>query len=1217
MKPNAQRVRDVFVAAVDLPPDQWQAFLKQTCAGDEDLRRQVSRLLEAHQQPGSFLDQPVAHVQATGVLDPTGNGAATAAQERPGTRIGPYELLERIGEGGMGEVWMAEQREPIQRQVALKIIKAGMGTRSVVARFEAERQALALMDHPNIARVLDAGTTGEVEGGGWRVAGKEENESLSPATRHAPPATRSGRPYFVMELVHGVPITDYCDREQLSIPERVELFVLVCRAVQHAHQKGVIHRDLKPSNILVTVVDGVAVPKVIDFGVAKATGASLTERIISTSVSEFIGTPLYVSPEQAGLSGMDIDTRSDIYSLGVLLYELLTGTTPFDRDLLREAAFDEILRIVREQEPPRPSTRLSELSRPHAPREGSVTRSVTTTLTPIAAQRHTEPAKLPKLVRGELDWIVMKALEKDRNRRYESADALADDVRDYLDNKPIKAGPPSTLYRLRKFARRNRLAFATTSVVLLTLLIASGVSTWQALRAHRSAKIAITQRNRAIDSENPATAQARKSQRESLIQQVLRILSTPHTYGWSRLVEDRVHEAARLGPDEDHSLQGYAAASLSGLDARRIKQIPIATATLAFDPAGKTLYLCDTNGQAWVWDGSANPVRKIGAPGEGLFAFRPDGTAVQLRSGTKDEPRTIELRALEPAKTLRQFRSPIGPGSIIEATALTPDARLVAATIRTKEHRSLAVVWNGETGDVVRQLEIANPTALALAPDGRWVAVATTEGEVAVWSLPEGDLPVRFTVGRVKIATLASAPDRLRRTQPAKLGEAWLLAVGDVATGLTVFDLSTHSIRSQCRGSNYDVGSVAFSPDGMLLASAGRREPVLWDIWTGLPVLRLAGSPTANSIVFSPDGKQIAVSSQNASSRSAAVEIYELKNGRGLQTLWGLDAQIAKTALSKDGRLVAALAQDFRVGIWDRGAGQLLHVLEVPIGVFTDNAGLAFSPDGRRFVYAAGTQGRMWDVATGAVVKSWKLPAGFQDNLAFDDGGRLISARVETTDPSVPPHGTDAEKYPRVLRIRNLSADAPQLLAEIPDFNQRVFHSELTRDGRSLLVEGRSGPKAAPARLVKAFDIAGNRDLWAFQDTLPEIDAASFHFDPTGRVYFRRAAEGGVHVVEFPSRALFDSYERGDARGNICCLSPGGQLFLSGSAPNYDLHKIGLWAPRQETPLLTITSNVLGPSASQFSPGGRFAVWGNPDGTVTVFELEEVQRRLARFGLGW
>ena len=323
----------------------------------------------------------------------------------------------------MGVVYVAEQTQPVRRKVALKIIKPGMDTKQVIARFEAERQALAMMDHPNIAKVLDAG------------------------------ATESGRPYFVMELVRGIPITDYCDREQLSIPERLELFVLVCRAVQHAHQKGIIHRDLKPSNILVTVIDGAAVPKVIDFGVAKATGAALTERTLYTGFHQFVGTPLYMSPEQADLSGMDMDTRSDIYSLGVLLYELLTGTTPFDQETFRTAAFDEMRRIIREEEPPKPSTRLSSLG---------------ATRTTVSANRKADARHLDRTVRGELDWIVMKALEKDRRRRYETANDFAADVMRYLTDQPVEACPPSAWYPLGKFARRNRVALTTTGLVVLS-----------------------------------------------------------------------------------------------------------------------------------------------------------------------------------------------------------------------------------------------------------------------------------------------------------------------------------------------------------------------------------------------------------------------------------------------------------------------------------------------------------------------------------------------------------------------------------------------------------------------------------------------------------------------------------------------------------------------------------------------------------------------------
>ena len=432
MNADQGKAKTIFLQAVEIASTEERlAYLARECGDDEVLRREVEELLLHHQQMGSFLE---AESRGPATLD------EPAATERPGTVIGPYKLLQQIGEGGMGTVFMAEQTHPVRRKVALKLIKSGMDSRQVIARFEAERQALALMDHPNIAKVLDAG------------------------------ATENGRPYFVMELVKGVPITRYCDEHHLTPRERLGLFVPVCQAVQHAHHKGVIHRDMKPSNVMVCIYDGKPVPKVIDFGVAKATGAKLTERTCFTEFGAIVGTFEYMSPEQAELDQLDIDTRCDIYSLGVLLYELLTGTTPLERKRMKQVAILELLRLVREEEAPRPSVRLS----------------TTEGLPSIAANRGTEPKRLSGVMRGELDWIVMKCLEKDRNRRYETANAFAADVLHYLHGEAVLACPPSATYRMRKFARRNRAAFWTTGVVALALVVGTAVSVWQAVRATRA-----------------------------------------------------------------------------------------------------------------------------------------------------------------------------------------------------------------------------------------------------------------------------------------------------------------------------------------------------------------------------------------------------------------------------------------------------------------------------------------------------------------------------------------------------------------------------------------------------------------------------------------------------------------------------------------------------------------------------------------------------------
>jgi hypothetical protein len=460
MSEQPQTEKSIFLAAMEkTSAADRAAYLHEACGDNTQLRSEVEALLAAHERLPAAASAVGLEGELT--LDPP------ILLTPPGTVIGRYKLLEPIGEGGYGVVFMAEQTSPVHRKVALKIVKAGMDTRQIIARFEAERQALALMDHPNIAKVFDAGTTD------------------------------TGRPYFVMELVKGVPFTRYCDEHHLTPRNRLELFVQVCHAVQHAHQKGIIHRDLKPSNVLIAQYDGVPVPKVIDFGVAKAMGQQLTERTMFTGFGDVIGTLEYMSPEQAELNQLDIDTRSDIYSLGVLLYELLTGTTPLEHKRARESALLEALRVVREEEAPKPSTRLSTVAE----------------LPTIAAQRGTDPSKLSSLVHGELDWIVMKALEKDRTRRYETANGFARDIERYLHDEPVLACPPSAGYRFRKFARRHRrglVAMAAAFAVLLVLVVGLAISN-RVIAAERNAKAAaLKEREQAL-----AEAEAQRQRAEN------------------------------------------------------------------------------------------------------------------------------------------------------------------------------------------------------------------------------------------------------------------------------------------------------------------------------------------------------------------------------------------------------------------------------------------------------------------------------------------------------------------------------------------------------------------------------------------------------------------------------------------------------------------------------------------------------------------------------
>ncbi len=589
-------------------------FLDRECAGDPELRRHLDRLLrdadgagapdetapgETHPGTGSATDPTIARVLPT-QFDPGPAEARGRAAQGAGTRLGPYRLLEKLGEGGMGTVFLADQEEPVRRSVALKIIRLGMDSALVVARFEAERQALAMMDHPNIAKVFDAG------------------------------ATEDGRPYFAMELVRGVPITDYCDDARLSPRERLELFIPVCEAIQHAHQKGVIHRDIKPSNVLVTMYDGRPAPKVIDFGIAKATDRGLAQRTTFTQYGTIVGTLEYMSPEQAESSEAGVDTRSDVYSLGVMLYELLTGTTPLKRAALRDAGLAEILKRIRDEEPPRPSTRLSDSKE---------------MLAALSAHRRMEPAKLARLLRGDLDWIVMKALEKDRGRRYDSASGFARDVRRYLEGEAVEARPPTASYRLRKFAGKNKGAIATAAAMAALLLIGAVASTWQAIRATTAERLAAG-RLRDVSAANARTEAAladARTERDAAVAERKRAdgLTAVAKSEGEKAARSAAEARAVLGFFEDRVL---AAARPEGQRGGLGKDVTLRAAVDAAEPTIAGAFRDNPTVEAYVRNSLGTTYRYLGELGPGAPAAR---AALELRRAAlgPDHPETLASQA--------------------------------------------------------------------------------------------------------------------------------------------------------------------------------------------------------------------------------------------------------------------------------------------------------------------------------------------------------------------------------------------------------------------------------------------------------------------------------------------------------------------------------------------------------------------------------------------
>jgi len=789
-------------------------------------------------------------------------------EESIGGMIGPYKLLEQVGEGGFGVVYVAEQREPVKRRVALKIIKLGMDTRQVVARFEAERQALALMDHPNIAKVFDAG------------------------------ATEKGRPYFAMELVRGVPITRYCDQERVNTRDRLELFIKVCQAIQHAHQKGIIHRDIKPSNILVTLHDGVPVPKVIDFGIAKATQQDLTDKTLYTQLQQFIGTPAYMSPEQAEMSGLDIDTRSDIYSLGVLLYELLTGRTPFDPKELMKEGVDGMRKAIREKEPVRPSTKVATL-------QGEE-------LSTTAARHSVHPPKLVTSLRGDLDWIVMKCLEKDRTRRYETANGLAFDIRRHLNNETVMARPPSAAYRFQKAFRRNKLVYSAGIAVFVALIVGLGAASAMFLRARQALAGEQVQRLRAEANEKKATvAQAEESQLRQQAQ-VAELAARRRAYASDMNAAKQALDANNLG----HALEL--------LDRQR--------------PEPGQLDL-----RGWEWRYLWQQTRS-----DALFTFCHESRPISSLAVSADGDflATGEFgkgaMVVWDARTRRElFRAPYEVwGSVVAFSPVEPLLAYSVGAVRSADNVGSDIhLWRASTRQAILDVPMdGNCLAMMFSADGQTLLTSTAEprgGELTLFRVADGKRiatwPVRQPGLGAQAHAFAATPD-LR-----------LAAYGAPEKFVRVIDLRDGRELWSAEASNLRVTALAISPDQKLLASAAGYEEKdirLWDMATGRQLGRLEGhSEFVSSLLFLPDGKRLV-----STSLDGTIRIWDVASLQPLDVLRGHRQGVCNAILLPDNRTLISASMDGAALGWDTTVS---HLHDRRITLADNITTYRFTPDSR------------------------------------------------------------------------------------------------------------------------------------------------------------------------------------------------------------------------------------------------------------------------------
>jgi eukaryotic-like serine/threonine-protein kinase len=1252
---NAEKpsVKAIFDEAVEIEdPGARRSYLDRACTSDVELRRKLDAILQAYGDAGSFLQKPAIDAGVTDPFTPSARLTGPALEEPrpitegPGTSIGPYKLLQPIGEGGMGIVYMAEQEKPVRRRVALKIIKPGMDSKQVISRFEAERQALALMDHQNIARVLDAGTT------------------------------ETGRPYFVMELVHGVPITKYCDDVQLNPRERLELFIPVCQAIQHAHQKGIIHRDIKPSNVLVTLYDGKPVAKVIDFGVAKATDQRLTERTMFTQYGSIVGTFEYMSPEQAEMSALGVDTRSDVYALGVLLYELLTGTTPLERASLREAGYAEILRRIKEEEPPRPSIRLS------ASGDG---------LPSISSLRKTEPAKLAKLMRGEFDWIVMKCVEKDRTRRYETANGLARDVERYLADEAVEACPPSASYRLRKFARKHRGALATATAFAAVLVLGTVVSAWQAVRArHERDRAVVAERvaevsRRETEANRQEAESARQSLRRSLyvsdIQLAQAAWDSGNRGGMLELLEQ---QRPRSGDDELRGFEwrylrklnssirmvdlsvGLQVGRMSSDGSRYVATKPSESKNAPRNSSLLELVLVDCL--------SGQEVRRIDPyPGENLaftldsIQFSPNGHRFVHRSQTPDASgRTVKWGfKVWDWSTGREVFARSDFTRVITIPVFDPSAtRLATGTSRPRDQGGGdLIIWDIDGGKQLLAIPIpdchfGSSYSITFSPDGTRIAALLQPAgpynadallEIRAWDTGTGKELFRHGTGP-RATGLAYSPDG--RTLAVSCDGGTMHRIRDAGSGKEILKLT---MREEDLVKLNGRDSIAFSTDGTRVAYVSEGGKVhIWDVTpdesraTRAPDLILKGNnATVSQVAWSTHGRFVSASGQGgkivtwhilAQDEHLAPKVSDETTG------------VAPTSAANANRFAAAFGTRRgrgKTGIkaWDQAGHVLFQTTEPavdsPQNSLNDRA-VKLSRDGTRLAYRANhlirangaekrvAQIRVWDIATGRRVfhrdrdDNQAIESGFWPrDVALSSDGRLLATIA---------NGGSLSARNSLLTVWELDSGKEHLHRDL--FGENLYTIVFSPDGRR--VAGTIGHLSQESRAseLRVWDVATGQVVLSHKWN--ETAAREPSYSQDGRwlavPLSKRDGRSAIKVLDAASGEERHSLAGHGFQILAVTFSPDNRRLASFDASLAGASDVKLWDLAVGKELLTLSAKALEPSSPgrpayplarslSFSPDGnrlyymvgsngreaRVQVW---DATPLPDERAEASRRL-------